>query len=53
MEKLGKYIKPYVGFIILTMGIKLLGAVLELFIPYFMEIILDDVVPGSSTLVTE
>ncbi len=45
MEKLGKYIKPYVGFIILTMGIKLLGAVLELFIPYFMEIILDDVVP--------
>ncbi len=45
MEKLGRYIKPYVGFIILTMGIKLLGAVLELFIPYFMEIILDDVVP--------
>lgn len=45
MAKLGRYIKPYVWFIILTMGIKLLGAVLELFIPYFMEIILDDVVP--------
>ena len=45
MEKLGKYIRPYVWYIMITMGIKLLGAVLELFIPYFMEIILDDVVP--------
>ena len=45
MEKLGKYIRPYVWYIVITMGIKLLGAVLELFIPYFMEIILDDVVP--------
>ncbi len=48
MEKLGKYIRPYVGYIILTMVIKLFGAVLELFIPYFMEIILDDVVPSGS-----
>lgn len=47
MEKLGKYIKPYVWYITLTVGIKLLGAVLELFIPYFMEIILDDVVPAG------
>ena len=45
MEKLGKYIRPYVWYIILTMGIKLLGAVLELLIPYYMEVILDDVVP--------
>ncbi len=45
MEKLGKYIKPYIWYMVLTMGIKLLGAVLELLIPYFMEIILDDVVP--------
>lgn len=45
MEKLGKYIKPYVWYIALTVGIKLLGAVLELMIPYFMEVILDDVVP--------
>lgn len=45
MKKLGQYIRPYVRYIILTMGIKLLGAVLELLIPYFMEIILDDVVP--------
>lgn len=48
MEKLWRYIKPYIWFIILTMGIKLLGAVLELLIPYFMEIILDDVVPDSN-----
>ena len=45
MEKLGRYIRPYVWYIILTMGIKLLGAVLELLIPYYMEVILDDVVP--------
>ena len=45
MKKLGQYIKPYVPYIVLTMAIKLLGAVLELLIPYFMEIILDDVVP--------
>ena len=45
MEKLGRYIRPYVWYIMLTMGIKLLGAVLELLIPYYMEVILDDVVP--------
>lgn len=48
MEKLWKYIRPYVWFIILTMGIKLLGAVFELLIPYFMEIILDDIVPTGN-----
>ena len=32
------------------MGIKLFGAVLELFIPYFMEIILDDVVPTGDLI---
>ena len=47
MEKLGRYIRPYVWYILLTMGIKLLGAVLELLIPYYMEVILDDVVPTS------
>ena len=45
MEKLGRYIRPHAWYIAITMGIKLLGAVLELLIPYFMEIILDDVVP--------
>ena len=50
MEKLGRYIRPYVWYIILTLGIKLLGTVLELFIPYFMEIILDDIVPTGDLL---
>lgn len=34
------YIRPYFGYIALTMLIKLLGAVSELFIPYFMERVL-------------
>ena len=46
MKRLMKYIRPYVGMIILAMAIKLLGAGLELLIPYLMEIILDDIVPA-------
>lgn len=45
MGKLGRYIRPHAAYIIFTMFIKLSGALLELLIPYFMEIILDDVVP--------
>ena len=45
MSKLESYLRPYWPYIILTILIKLLGAVLELLIPYFMEIILDDLVP--------
>lgn len=40
MGKLYRYIRPYVGFICLTLLIKTLGAVAELFIPYLMEFIL-------------
>ena len=47
MKRLMKYIGPYVSFIVLAMFIKLLGAGLELMIPYLMEIILDDVVPAQ------
>ena len=47
MKHLMKYIGPYVGFIILTLFIKLMGAALELMIPYLMEIILDDMVPAG------
>ena len=47
MGKLGRYIRPYGGYILLTMVIKLLAAVMELFVPYLMEIILDDVVPAG------
>lgn len=38
MQRLKKYIMPYAGYITFTVIIKLGGAVLELLIPYFMEI---------------
>lgn len=47
MRNLEKYIRPYWGFIILTTLIKLLGTVVELFIPFLMEIILDEKVPAG------
>lgn len=49
MKRLWKYISPHIGFITLTMVIKLGGTVLELLIPYLMEIILDDIVPTGNT----
>jgi len=48
MLKLERYIRPYWGYIILTVFIKLMGAVFELQIPRLMEIILDDKVPQGN-----
>lgn len=48
MAQLERYIRPYWGYIFLTVFIKLMGAVLELLIPYLMEIILDIQVPAGS-----
>ena len=45
MSELKGYIRPYWGFIALTMAIKLFGAAAELLIPYLMEIMLDVKVP--------
>ena len=45
MKRLWQYISPYKWYIVFTIIIKLAAALLELLIPYFMEIILDDVVP--------
>ena len=47
MVRLKKYILPYGLFIVFTMLIKLLGAVLELLIPSLMEIMLDEKVPAG------
>lgn len=48
MKGLAKYIRPYVPYICLTMVIKLFGAVLELWIPSLMEVMLDEkVVSGD------
>ena len=49
MKELERYIRPYWGFIILAVLIKLLAAVLELLIPYLMEIMIDDKVGAGST----
>ena len=50
MKGLAKYIKPYVAFICLTMLIKLLGAVLELWIPSLMETMLDEKLVSGETM---
>ena len=50
MVRLERYIRPYWGYIFLTVIIKLLGAVLELLIPYLMEIMLDDKVPAGNLM---
>ena len=47
MKGLSSYIRPYWGFIALTLFIKFLGAAVELFIPYLMEIMLDEKVPAG------
>ena len=48
MKRLISYIRPYFGYIFLTVFIKLSGAALELMIPYLMEIILDHKVPAGA-----
>ncbi len=47
MLQLEKYIRPYWGYIALTILIKLTGAGMELMIPYLMEQILDVKVPAG------
>ena len=47
MGKLKHYLQPYWAFIGLTVLIKLLGAALELLIPYLMEIMIDYKVPAG------
>ena len=47
MVRLKKYILPYGLFILMTMFIKLLGALLELLIPSLMETMLDEKVPAG------
>ena len=47
MKRLWGYIRPYTFFIICAVLIKLLAAVLELMLPYLMEIMLDEKVPAG------
>ena len=45
MKRLFSYIKPYSWYILLTVGIKFVATVFELFIPSLMETIIDEKVP--------
>ena len=47
MRKIFGYIRPYLGYICLTLFIKLCATCVELTIPSLMEIILDDKVPAG------
>ena len=47
MKRLFSYIKPYGWFILLTVAIKFLATVSELFIPSLMETMIDEKVPGG------
>ena len=47
MLQLEKYLRPYWWYMLLTVLIKLLGAVMELMIPDLMETILDEKVPRA------
>ena len=45
MKRLFSYIKPYTWYILLTLAIKFLATVFELFIPSLMETMIDEKVP--------
>ncbi|MBR6570293.1 MAG: ABC transporter ATP-binding protein [Clostridia bacterium] len=47
MADLKRYLRPFWGYMALTMLIKLAGAIMELLIPYLMEIMLDVKVPAG------
>ncbi|MBQ3706117.1 MAG: ABC transporter ATP-binding protein [Clostridia bacterium] len=50
MKLIWKYVRPYKGFILAVMLIKLAGTFTELLIPYVLEHLLDHVVPASEDL---
>lgn len=45
MKMIFKYIKPYTAFMLVTLFIKTAGTLVELFIPYILSHIVDDIVP--------
>ena len=47
MKQLGKYIRPYTWYILLTLFIKFLGTYVELMIPDLMEIMIDEKAPAG------
>ncbi len=49
MKLIFHYMKKYAGLIVLSMALKLAGAVTELMLPYILEHLIDDVVPRGQT----
>ena len=49
MGRLQKYLRPYWGYIILTMIIKMIGSYMELLIPDLMETMVDEKVPSGDS----
>ena len=47
MRKLGKYLRPYAWYILLTLFIKFLGTYVELMIPDVMEVMIDEKAPAG------
>ena len=47
MKHLGKYIRPYLGYILVTLFIKFLGTYVELMIPDLMETMIDEKAPAG------
>lgn len=47
MKQLGKYIRPYAWYILLTLFIKFLGTYVELMIPDLMEVMIDEKAPAG------
>ena len=47
MKQLGKYLRPYWGYILVTLFIKFLGTYVELMIPDLMETMIDEKAPAG------
>jgi len=47
MKQLGKYLRPYWGYILVTLFIKFLGTYVELMIPELMETMIDEKAPAG------
>lgn len=48
MRTVGRYLKPYLGRMILQLSVKLGGTVVELFLPSMLSIILDEYAPAGN-----
>lgn len=50
MKFIFRYLKPFIGIMLVGLAIKTFGTLIELALPYILEYILDEVVPGGGKL---